>query len=232
MALPVLQAPKYETTIPSSGKVITFRPFLVKEEKILMMAQETNDTDQVVSAMKEIIKSCTFNKVEPNELTLFDAEFLFIQLRAKSVGETVKFMLKCEECGTPNEVELSLEDVKVQFPEKEVDSKIELTDDIGITLKPIGLKNAVNFATDTDDVTKILCSVIDTIYDDSNIYNSDNTTTKELIDFIDSLSHDHIAKIQEYIENLPTLKHDVAFQCMSCKAKNEVTLRGLQDFFG
>jgi len=232
MALPVLQAPKYETTIPSSGKVITFRPFLVKEEKILMMAQETNDTDQVVSAMKEIIKSCTFNKVEPNELTLFDAEFLFIQLRAKSVGETVKFMLKCEECGTPNEVTLSLEDVKVQFPEKEVDSKIELADDIGITLKPIGLKNAINFAADTDDVTKILCSVIDTIYDDSNVYNSDNTTTKELIDFIDSLSHDHIAKIQEYIENLPTLKHDVAFQCMSCKAKNEVTLRGLQDFFG
>jgi len=232
MALPKLETPTYEITIPSSGKVIEYRPFLVKEEKILMMAQETNDTDNIINAMKSIIKSCTYNKVNPNDLTLYDAEYLFIQFRSKSVGELVEFMLKCKECEHMTKVKLSLSDVRVRNSDKEVDSKIQLTDRIGITLRPVGLKHATGLTADTDDITKVLCSVIDTIFDDDKIYPADDTSSAELVEFIDSLNHDQISQIQAYIENLPTLSHDLVFQCPECKTKNEVTLRGLQDFFG
>ena len=230
MALPKLEVPKYELTVPSTGETVEYRPFLVKEERVLMMAQESNDSTQIISALKTIIESCTFGKIKPNLLTTYDAEYIFLRLRAKSVGENVEFMLKCEEDGHPMKIEINLMDVEVTEA-KEVSSKIMLTDEVGLTLKPITLGKSKNLIKDETDVSSILSAVIDTIFDNDGVYNADETSQKELDEFINSLSHEQVAQIQNYIESLPVLEHIITWQCPKCGHKNEVTLRGLQDFF-
>ena len=148
MALPKLETSKYTAVIPSSKKTIEFRPFLVKEEKILMMAQESKDNLQIIGALKDIIKSCTFNTVDPSELTTYDLEYLFLQLRAKSVGETSEIKIKCDECGEYNEVSVNLSDAEVKNPNDSVDKKIELNDTVGIIMRPISLAKS-------EDLSKI-----------------------------------------------------------------------------
>ena len=132
MPLPVLEAPTYNLVVPSTKKKLKYRPFLVKEEKILMIAQESENETQILQAVKEIIKSCTFSKIDVNNIPMYDIEYIFLKIRAKSVGEVVSFQLKCEECGEYNKVEVNLEDVQVQFPENEIDPNIQLNDSIGV----------------------------------------------------------------------------------------------------
>jgi len=118
MALPVLQTPKYSTTIPSSGKVVEFRPFLVKEEKVLLIAQESDDPSSTVNAISDVITACTFEKVDVNKLTSYDLEFLFLQLRSKSVGEIVDLQIKCSSCNKDNPVKINLDKVEVNIPKR------------------------------------------------------------------------------------------------------------------
>ena len=146
MALPKLETPTYETIIPSTGRAIEYRPFLVKEEKILMMAQETQDTAQAIGALKKIISSCTFGKVDPNALTTYDAEFLFLQLRIKSVGESVDFVITDKDTGEDVNVSVDLSEVQVIEPEVELEKTIQLNDSIGLTLKEVTLKDAVGLS--------------------------------------------------------------------------------------
>ena len=194
-----------------------------------MMATESNDTTQIMNAMKSIIGSCTFNKVKTNDLTTYDAEYIFLQLRSKSVGENVEFELKCEECGTPNRVSLYLGDVGVFVPPA-VSNKIQLNNEVGITLKPITLQESVAISKDTD-VEELLIAVIDTIYDKENVYNSKDSTKNELLEFVGSLNNTQVVQIQKYVESIPFLEHNIAFGCSNCGHKNEVNLKGLQDFF-
>ena len=230
MALPKLETPKYELTVPSTGETVEYRPFLVKEERVLMMAQESNDNDQIIGALKTIIESCTFGKIKPNLLTTYDAEYIFLQLRAKSVGETVEFMLKCEECEYPMKIEIDLTEVQVTKGE-EVSNKIMLNDEVGVTLKPITLGNSKSLMKDETDINAVLSAVIDTIFDDDGEYKSEETSQKELDEFINSLNHEQVQSIQKYITSLPVLEHTITWKCPKCGHKNEVTLRGLQDFF-
>ena len=137
MALPKLNnTPKYELTVPSSGEVIRHRPFLVKEEKVLMIAQESKDEKQILKSIKEIISACSFGKLNPNDCTTIDLEYVFLQLRAKSVGETVTVKIKCEKCDTYASVIINLEDIQVSEAKK-VDNNIQITDSIGVILKKI-----------------------------------------------------------------------------------------------
>ena len=115
MALPIIETPKYETTVPSTGKKVQYRPYLVKEEKILMIAMESEDQTQIIRAMKDVIKACTFDKVEPDKLCTFDIEYLFLKLRAKSVGEISKVGLKCEKCSKPTDVNINLDDIEIDI---------------------------------------------------------------------------------------------------------------------
>lgn len=235
MALPKLETPTYSTTIPSTGREIEYRPFLVKEEKILMMAQESQDTAQAISALKKIISSCTFGKVDPNELTTYDAEYLFLQLRIKSVGETVEFQIKCADpdCDGMTDVVVDLSEVEVVQPDVKVDTNIKLNDSIGMTLKEVTLKDAVGLSgKDMDDITGLVSCVIDTIYDEDKVYNVADVSKKELAVFIDSLNHHQLETITTFIQNQPAIKKEVKYTCVKCGKENVIELRGLQDFFG
>ena len=219
MPLPVLEAPTYNLLVPSTKKKLKYRPFLVKEEKILMIAQEAEDENQILQAVKDIIESCTFGKININNIPMYDIEYIFLKIRSKSVGEVVSFQLKCEECGEYNKVELNLEDVEVQFPEKEINPNIKLNDSVGITLKPINLSD-IRKSKGKDAISVALISSIDTIYDSDNVYSASSCSKKELDQFVDSLSHQHLEKIQEFILNQPTLKHTIEYTCEKCGHKN------------
>ena len=237
MALPKLETPTYECTIPSTGRVIEYRPFLVKEEKILMMAQESKDASQAINALKKIIKACCFNKIEPNELTTYDAEYLFLQLRIKSVGEKTKFQLPCEKCQVPQDVTVDLSEVEVKFPKEKPETNIRLTDTVGMTLKELTLNDAIGVQSDQlDDISQMVAMVVDTIYDEDNVYKSSDISQQELTEFIDQLNHSQLEKVQQFLVAQPAIEKTVVFGCKEKKegcegCKNEVTMRGLADFF-
>lgn len=228
MPLPVLEAPTYNLSVPSTKKKLKYRPFLVREEKILMIAQESENETQILQAVKDIITSCTFEKIDVNNIPMYDIEYIFLKIRAKSVGEVVSFQLKCEECGEYNKVEVNLEDVEVQFPQKEIDANIQLNDSIGVTLKPLRMSDIKK---GDDQITDAIIATIDTIYDSDNVYSASACSRKEMQEFVDSLSHQHLEKIQEFILNQPTLKHTIEYTCEKCGHKNSYELNGLQSFF-
>jgi ribosomal protein L44E len=230
MPLPVLETTTYNLVVPSTKKKLKYRPFLVKEEKILLIAQESESENQILQAVKDIIESCTFSKIDVNKIPMYDLEYIFLKIRSKSVGEVISFQLKCEECGEYNKVELNLEDVEVQFPDEEIDPNIELTDSVGITLKPINLSD-VTKAKGKDVISEALISSIDSIYDSDNVYSASTCSKKELETFVDSLTHQHLEKIQKYLLNQPTLKHTIEYTCEKCGHKNSYELSGLQSFF-
>jgi transcription elongation factor Elf1 len=234
MALPKLESSKYPAIIPSTNKTIEFRPFLVKEEKILMIAQESQDSSQIINALKDIIRSCTFGAVDPNDLTTYDLEYLFLQLRAKSVGETAEIRIKCKECGEYNEVTINLQDAEVKYPNDKVDNKIQLNDSVGIIMRPISLAKSEKIAKLKKDedifVESIICS-IESIYDDDGVYLTDDTSEKDLKEFVESLSHKHLQEIQKYLSAQPKLQLEVKFKCNACGHDNTVILEGLESFF-
>ena len=230
MPLPVLETTTYNLVVPSTKKKLKYRPFLVKEEKILLIAQESESENQILQAVRDIIESCTFAKIDVNKIPMYDLEYIFLKIRSKSVGEVISFQLKCEECGEYNKVELNLEDVEVQFPDEEIDPNIELTDSVGITLKPINLSD-VTRAKGKDAISEALISSIDSIYDSDNVYSASTCSKKELETFVDSLTHQHLEKIQKYLLNQPTLKHTIEYTCEKCGHKNSYELSGLQSFF-
>ena len=233
MSLPTIEAPKYQLTIPSTGEVVDFRPFLVKEEKILLIAQETGTQAAMTSALKDIVRSCTFNKVDLYKLTMYDIEYIFLKLRAKSVGETSTISVKCSQCDEYVEVDVNLMDVEISTGELP-DNNMQLTDDVGIVLKVPGLRDMErNSSSQTDDITMLfdsIASVIDKIYDANEVYETSETSPKELRSFIETLSHQQLEKIQAWIEKMPRLAHTIEFTC-SNGHKNERTLTGLGDFF-
>lgn len=231
--LPKLDTPTYSTVLPSTGDKVEYRPFLVKEEKILMIAQESNDNSAMMKALKNIIKACTFDKVNPNDCTTYDIEYLFLKLRAASVGETAELQFKCEECGEYTKVDVNLNDIEIQYPEKKPESNIKLTEKVGITLKEVSVDDVETLSdiTNPDNFSKAIAAVIDVIYDEDNVYKVKDTDPREVLNFIDNLSHTHLEKIQEFIENQPMLKHTVKFKCEKCGHDNEIELIGLQSFF-
>jgi hypothetical protein len=238
MALPKLETPTYETVIPSTNRVIEYRPFLVKEEKILMMAQESQDPAQAITALKKIIKACTFNKVDPNELTTYDAEFLFLQLRIKSVGETSEFSLPCDKCGQHCKVNVDLTEVEVDLPEFKPDNQIELGGGVGMTLKELSLADSVGVnANDMKDISSMVAMVIDTIYDKDQVYKTEGVSKKELAEFVDQLNHEQLEAVSKFIAAQPAIQKTIAFTCKQGECsqggghKTEITMRGLADFF-
>ena len=230
MPLPVLEVPKYSLTVPSTKKKMQYRPFLVKEEKILMIAQEAEDESQILNAIRDIIVSCTFDKFDPDVNTSYDMEYIFLQLRSKSVGEKVEVSIECKECSTPNNVLINLNDIQIKYPEKEPIDKIELAEGVGVTLKPISMNEAIAVQKDTT-LERSIRAVIDTVYDSKNVYKLENFTEKEVTDFIDSFGHSSLEKIEEYILSQPVLEHKVKFKCSNCGEENEEVLTGLESFF-
>jgi len=236
MSLPKLNAPTYELKIPSTGKMISYRPYLVKEEKILMLAMESNDDRQMIRAIKDVISACTSDAADTSNITMFDMEYIFTQLRSKSVGESVQVSMNCSECNTSNEIQINLEDVSVKSDESITDT-IELTDTIGVRMKYPSVDAVLSSRIDSesnnvDKIFSLLVECVDSIYSGEEIFDAASQSREELNGFIESLNAEQFASIRKFVENIPATVLDVTFKCSNCEHKNETSLRGLSNFFG
>jgi ribosomal protein L44E len=238
MGLPKLNTPTYELTIPSTGKMVSYRPYLVKEEKILMLALESGDERQMVRAIRDVISACTNDEVDMSRIAMSDMEYIFTQLRSKSVGETVQIGMKCSECEASNETELNLENVRVSSPE-DISDTIELTDTIGVKMKYPSVDKVLNSTNDNnenvstvDRIFDLLIDCIDSIYSGEELFDASTQPRKEITEFIDSLNAEQFTRVRRFVENIPTAQIDVSFKCKECGHNNDSVLRGLANFFG
>ena len=244
MALPKLESATYELTVPSTGQKIEYRPFLVKEEKVLLIAAEDGSPATITKAMKDIISACTEGELDLRELASFDIEYIFLQLRGKSVGDIVELNLqkpesiKCEEKECPNAAKISVDirDIKMDTSQI-VKSEIELTKDIGVKLNYPQLDAIQKYIKpggnlQTNDIFKMIIDCIDYIWDGDEIYKAKDSTKKELNEFLDSLSSGQFNKIKEFFESMPRLSHDVDWTCPKCEKSKTLTLTGIDAFFG
>ena len=233
MTLPVINTPTYELTIPSSKEKLTYRPFLVKEEKILLMAMEEEKDTQLNKALKQVVHNCTFEKVDVGKLPLFDLEYIFLRIRAKSVGEVAKIQVLCEDDGeTYVPVEIDLESIEVEFQEDH-SNKIELTDEISIEMGYPTFE-FLNFKADETEVNQlfvIIGSSIVRVYEGETVYEKADFSKKDLKVFLESLTSEQFLKVQKFFETMPRLRHKIEVINPKTKKKNEVTLEGLQAFF-
>ena len=237
MALPKLTTPTYELEIPSTDAKIKYRPFLVKEEKILMMAMESKKNPDIVQAVKDIVSECTFNKVELSDLPMFDVEYIFLQIRSKSVGEISKLKLLCpDDNKTYADVELNLNEVKVQVGDNHT-NKIDLGNDMGMIMKypsidsfsDSGIKDI-----NPGNMLEVIGNCILQIYEKKGekVYETKDQTKKEVEEFIESLNTKQFKDVQQFFETMPKLKHEITITNPKTKVENKITLTGLNDFFG
>ena len=240
MSLPKLNVPVYETVLPSTEKVIKYRPFLVKEEKVLLTAMEDGKTETIMNAVKQVLKNCIQSKIDLDKLPTFDLEFLFLRLRAKSVGEEVTIGLKpwgCpqnngELCDKTTEVKVNLEEVKVIKDEKHT-SKIMLDDNVGIKMRyPDISKIDSDMGDNFETGMKMVKDSIDMIFTSEETHERDTISENELNDFIDSLNTEQFGRIKEFFDTMPQLKHTAKYTCSTCGEEKETTITGLNSFFG
>ena len=232
MSLPKLNTPVYETILPSTEKVIKYRPFLVKEEKILLTALEDTTGKSLPSAIKQILNNCIQSKLNVEELPTFDIEFLFLRLRAKSVGEKVTIGLKCEKCDNVVQVDLNLEEVKVH-KKKNHSTKIMLDDVVGVKMRyPNVYSLDSSEGNETENGMNILKNSIDMIFTEEETHERGSFTDEELDDFFDSLNSKQFQKLKDFFDNMPVMKHDIKYKCEKCEKDNKTTLQGLNSFFG
>ena len=236
MALPKInQAIRYEMTIPSSQQKITYRPYFVKEEKILMQAYEAEDESVSMRAMLDTVLACIYDTVIPSSLTSYDVEYMFTQIRAKSVGETSKIIASCTkmDCEEKTKLSINLMDVMVQNGQKtDVKDTVELSDNIRIELKYPSFESYLSiWNADKNDVDfgmeMVPFCIRAVVVGDERIT---DWGEEDMIDFIDSMTNDQFNNISEFIQNSPSLRHEVEFEC-KCGHKNRTVMEGLSDFF-
>jgi len=236
MALPRLDVPTYELAIPSTDDKIKYRPFLVKEEKILLIAMESGETKDMLQAVKDIVDECTFNQLNLGTMPMFDIEYIFLNIRAKSVGEVSKLKVLCQDdMKTYANVEIDLSEIEVQVEEGHT-NKIELTDEMGVIMKyPTIDSFNVNNITDitTDNMLEVIATCIAQIYDKKGeeVYDSKDSTQKELIEFVEQLNTKQFQDMQKFFDTMPALKHTITVKNPKTKKESKVTLTGLSDFF-
>lgn len=232
MSLPVINTPTYELEIPSTKEKLVYRPFLVKEEKILLVAMEEEDESQMIRAVRQIVQNCTFEAVDSSTLPMFDLEYIFLRIRAKSVGEVATVNLLCsDDKETYVKVDIPLDEVTVKF-DKEHKSLIDLTDSIKIqmlypTFEQIQMLGDAN----TDDVFKLINACVQRIYHGEEIHERADFTDRDLDTFLDSLNTEQFTDIQKFFTTMPKLTYDVKFTNPKTKKKLTTTLEGMQSFF-
>jgi len=236
MALPKLNTPTYELEIPSTDEKIKYRPFLVKEEKILLMAMESGKNEDIVQAVKDIVLACTFDKLDVSNLPMFDIEYIFLNIRAKSVGEISKLkLLAPDDKKTYVDTEINLTEVKVQVDDNHT-NKIELENDMGIIMTYPTIDSFMETGIQTvtaSNMLDIISSCILQIYEKKGekVYNSKDQTKKELTEFIESMNTKQFKQVQVFFDTMPKLKHTIKITNPKTKKTSDVTLSGLNDFF-
>ena len=235
MALPKVNTPTYELVVPSTDEKVKFRPFLVKEEKILLIAMEAQEQSGILNAVKDIVKSCTFDKFDVNRAPIFDIEYIFLNIRAKSVGEVSTVNLRCpDDNETFVQTEIDLTKVDVQITEGHT-NKIELTDEMGMILQYPTLDSFTDSTTviNASNMLDVIASCVAQIYDKKgeDVYDAKDSTKQELVDFLESLNSKQFLEIQKFFDTMPKLTHTVNIENPETKVKSDITLTGLNDFF-
>ena len=236
MALPKLTTPTYELELPSTDEKIKYRPFLVKEEKILMMAMESKASADITQAVKDIVNECTFNKVNIDQMPMFDVEYIFLNIRAKSVGEVSKLKLLCpDDKKTYADCEVNLTEVKVQVGDDHT-NKIELGDGKGMIMKyptissfkDTGITNIT-----ATNMLEVISTCILQIFEEKGekVYDPKDQTQKELTEFIEQLNTKQFREVQKFFDTMPKLKHEITIKNPKTKKESKITLTGLNDFF-
>tara|TARA_B000000475_G_scaffold270954_1_gene267610 strand:+ start:744 stop:1448 length:705 start_codon:yes stop_codon:yes gene_type:complete len=232
--LPKLVTPKYDMIVPSTGESITYRPYVVKEEKILLIAMESQNEAAVEKAVTDIIKTCIETPIDFKELTSFDVEMIFITLRTKSVGEGVDIQLKCSHCEALNDHKINLEKIKVKNLEDAPDKHIKLTDDISVDMKWLKMDDRLTDKereTGADTIINMIAKSIETIYSGEEIFAVKDAPKKEVLEFVESLSTDQFAKMVDVVGDAPRLHYEVDLACTECGKDSKIELTGLNDFF-
>jgi|TARA_B110000902_G_scaffold228562_1_gene268703 hypothetical protein len=231
--LPKIATPKYDMIVPSTGKSITYRPYVVKEEKILLIALESEDEKQIEKSIYSMIESCLDGKVNINDFTNFDIEFIFLTLRSMSVGEGIKLNIPCSSCEEPNEVSVDLNKLEVKnndFDKK--DLQIKINDDITIDLRwPTMSDRAVEITSGTEAVIHMVAKSIGTLYHGEDIISMSDTPFSEVLEFVESLSSAQFNQCMQVLVKTPYTGYDIKFTCKKCGHKNERELKGMADFF-
>ncbi len=233
MPLPKLAIPEYEATLPVTGTKISYRPFLVKEEKLLYLAMESQDNKQMVKAVKTIIKNCTNLKSKVEHLATFEIEYIFLKIRSVAVGEVSEFKVTCpDDEETQVEVAIPLGEVNVEIPEGH-ESKIDLDGNVGVKMKypslDVFIQQNLSDNPDIEDVFELAAGCIDQVYDSEEVY--DSFTKKEALDFLEDLNAEQFGKIQNFFETMPKLSHTVKVTNPKTKVVSDVVLEGLAAFF-
>ena len=237
MALPTMDLPTYELEIPSTKKKIKYRPFLVKEEKVLLLALESDDEKNIKQAVLSLLKACIQSRIKVENLSTFDLEYIFLNIRAISVGEIVEILITYQDDEeTKVKYNLNLTDVNVVFPEGHT-NKIMLTDTTGVIMKYPSFDDFVegqfsNKAYDEDSVIKIIAGSIDQIFQGEDVYHESTTNKKEFVQFVEGLTKEQLEKIQVFFESAPRLEHTFKITNPNTGVESEYNLRGLQSFFG
>ena len=237
MALPKLNTPTYELEVPSTDEKLKYRPFLVKEEKILLMAMESGKSDDIVNAVGQIVSECTFNKLKIANMPMFDVEYIFLNIRAKSVGEISKIKVLCpDDKKTYAEIEVDLTKIVVEVGEGHT-NKIQLNDETGIIMtyptlssfNEIGLDSKITASNMTDIISKCILQIYEN--NGEKVYEAKDQTQKELTEFIESMNTNQFKSVQKFFDTMPKLQHKVSVKNPKTKKTSEVTLSGLNDFF-
>jgi len=233
MALPKLNILTYELELPSTGDKLKYRPFLVKEQKALMIAQESDDEKLMENTFAQIVNDCVLDDVDPYKMAMFDIEYIFLKIRGKSVGETVKLNVLCpDDKKTRIDVEINLEEVDVQMDENHT-NVIQLTDDISMIMKYPCLKDMSGFTlnTSTENLFSLIKKCIHEIHDGDTVHNKVDMSDKELDEFIDSMSTENFEDLSNFFETMPKLRHVIKTKNPKTKKKVEITIEGIQNFF-
>ena len=234
MTLPTQKLPKYRIKMPSTGESVSYRPFVVKEQKVLMIAMESGEYSMVADAIKHIVHECTFNTIDVENLSVFDLTYVFLNIRAKSVGETAEPLISCDACGHQNPVVVELTKIKVKN-NKNHNKKISLDNDFGIVMKYPRINPDIGDVESASNIANApimaVAECIDLIYKGDDVFKAKECEEKELIDFIEGLTHKQFEKIIDFFETMPKLSHTVKFKCSECEKDNSVQLEGLGDFF-
>ena len=234
MALPKLNStPKYEMNIPSTGETVRFRPFLIKEEKSMLIAAESGDNRTILLSLLDTLKACCDTEINENKLSTFDVEYMFLKLRAKSVGETTKIGVKCNNCGHTNTLDVNIEEIEIKKPETE--KLVQLTDKIQVELDYPTFSDVLNSdlgikSTASEQLFSMMNFVFKTVITDDERINLKEVSKEELTDFIESMDSKQFSKVKDFIQEIPKLKHSYDIECGGCKENIKGDMEGLANF--
>lgn len=242
--LPKIDVPVYSINLISNGKEIKFRPFTVKEEKLFLMANESKDLKTIIDTTKQVLNNCIVSEIDIDSLPVFDIEYLFLNLRARSINEVISLNYKCNndvknenddethKCGHTVKIDVNILDIKPKS-NKKIDSKIQITDKVGMVMKYPNFETLKKYEgeNETEIILRLTADCIDYIYDADQIYYAKDTTEEELIEFIETMQSKDLEKVKEFFDNIPKLGKDLDFKCKKCGYEEKINVEGLESFF-